>query len=109
MANKHWDPLKLFIMALMVCLAASMTFALSAQAQSGRPDTRQMTCKQAQALVKKQGSVVLTTGSSTFERFVAHAGFCEVDENNLRAVYAPTKDSKKCAVGYRCFRNQTRN
>ncbi|MEP3046749.1 MAG: hypothetical protein ABJL55_01770 [Roseibium sp.] len=87
----------------------TLSFTSIADAQSGRPDTRKMTCEQAKALVKKQGAVVMTTGQHTFERFIAHAGYCEADAKNLRATYAPTKDEKKCAVGYRCYRNQTRD
>lgn len=78
----------------------------TAMAQTGRPDTRQLTCSQAQSLVKDRGSVVMTTGPTTFDKFVANAGFCESRSNSLRARYAPTKDNPKCAVGFRCFQNR---
>ncbi|WP_422374747.1 hypothetical protein [Roseibium sp.] len=74
-------------------------------AQSGRPDTRQMTCAQAQALVKQRGSVVMTTGATTFERFIADASYCRPITNQVRANFAPTRDDPKCAVGFRCHQN----
>jgi len=77
-----------------------------AQAQSGRPDTRRMTCSQAQELVKKSGSIVMSTGPSTFEKFVAKASYCQPRTNQMRANFAPTKDNPKCAVGNRCYQNR---
>jgi hypothetical protein len=79
-----------------------------AQAQAGRPDTRTMTCAQAQALVKQRGSVVLTTGTNTFDKFVADARYCLPQSNSVRAKFAPTKDDPKCSVGNRCFQNRDR-
>ncbi|MCV0426640.1 MAG: hypothetical protein K5905_14320 [Roseibium sp.] len=80
----------------------------AAHAQAGRPDTRQMTCAQAQALVQQRGSVVMTTGPTTFDKFVANASYCRPQTNSVRAKYAPTKDNPKCAVGNRCFQNRDR-
>lgn len=73
----------------------------SAQAQ-GRPDTRSMTCAQAQALVVKRGEVVLTTGAHTFDRFIADARYCVSRTMLTATAYAPTKDNKQCPVGKRC-------
>ena len=92
---------KLAAAALAVVLAGAST----ALAQSGRPDTRQLTCAQAQALVKQRGSVVMTTGATTFDKFVADASYCRPITNQVRAKFAPTKDDAKCAVGFRCYQN----
>lgn len=78
-----------------------MTFA-----QAGRPDTRQMTCPAAQALVRQRGTIVLTTGPSTFDRFVSDARFCEPQSRSVRVKYAPTRDNPECPVGNRCYRNR---
>ena len=53
------------------------------------------------ALVAEQGAVVLTTGDHTYDRFVAHGGFCLPGEAPLRA-FAPAADASKCPVGYLC-------
>ena len=86
-----------------VTLVASVS---AAYAQAGRPDTRQMTCAQAQALVKQRGSVVMTTGPTTFDKFVATSNYCSPDAKMLRPKYAQTKDNKQCAVGNQCFRSR---
>ncbi|CTQ44575.1 hypothetical protein [Roseibium aggregatum] len=78
-----------------------------AMAQAGRPDTRSMTCAQAQELVRKSGSIVLTTGQSTFDRFVANGSYCRPQTGQVRAKFAPTRDNPQCSVGYRCFQNRT--
>ncbi|MEP0236057.1 MAG: hypothetical protein ABJO97_10950 [Roseibium sp.] len=72
-----------------------------------RPDTRTMTCAQAQALVKQRGEIVMTTGPNTFERFIADARFCYSRTPLTAPAFAPTKDNQKCAVGKRC--RQQRN
>ena len=60
-----------------------------------------MTCDQARRTVASQGAVVMSTGRFTFERFVAHWGFCNFDEYaDLTA--APTRDAPRCPVGYVC-------
>ena len=95
--------------ALVACAVLMSALTLqTALAQSGRPDTRQMTCAQAQALVQQRGSVVMTTGPTTFDKFVANASYCLPQTNSVRAKYAPTKDNPKCAVGNRCFQNRDR-
>ncbi len=66
-----------------------------------RPDTRTMTCAQAQTMVQQFNSIVLTTGQNTFSRFVRGQGFCEPGQVTQRAT-APTMDTKKCAVGFTC-------
>ncbi|MEO0978557.1 MAG: hypothetical protein AAFY24_14920 [Pseudomonadota bacterium] len=88
-----------------IAVATLMASASVTHAQA-RPDTRQLTCAQAQALVKQRGSVVMTTGPTTFDKFVATSNYCSPDAKMLRPKFAPTKDNKKCAVGNQCFRSR---
>jgi hypothetical protein len=91
------------------CPAAAMlfvaSFAVSASAfpetASARPDTRTMTCQQAQEFVRRSGAVVMTTGPRTFERIVANRSFCDFDETTWLMV-APTRDVPNCRVGSYC-------
>ncbi|WP_310619427.1 hypothetical protein [Flexibacterium corallicola] len=85
---------KTIMIAAICCLLAS---PLAAQ----RLDTRKMTCTQAKQLVQKRGTVVLTTGQRTYDRFVANIHFCEYRES-LRSRWVPTKDTEKCHIGYIC-------
>ncbi|MTI42493.1 hypothetical protein E1178_02610 [Roseibium hamelinense] len=71
-------------------------------AAQARPDTRNYTCEQAQALVKQRGQIVMNTGPSTFDRFVANGSYCVEPHAVTRALFAPTKDVKQCNVGRRC-------
>lgn len=96
-----------------VCLFAGIGLVLgvlavpeNAEAQ-GRPDTRNMTCTQAKALVVKRGEVVMTTGAHTFDRFIADARYCVSRTMLTATAFAPTKDNKQCPVGKRC--RQQRN
>jgi len=75
-------------------------------AQSGRPDTRQMTCAQAQSLVKQRGRIVLSTGPVTYETFVSDARYCDRHAKMVRVKFAPTRDDPKCPVGNRCYQNR---
>lgn len=68
-----------------------------ADAQSRRPDTRSMTCSQAQALVDQRGGIVMSTGQHTFDRFVSNRSFCQVGETVWRE-RVQTKDNPKCLL-----------
>jgi len=81
------------------------THASVAEAQ--RPSTLTMTCPQAAATVASAGAIVLTTGQFTYDRFVAHTGFCPRDQVARPAV-APTLDSPYCSIGYRCEQKMRR-
>lgn len=86
-----------------LCLVVSVSPGF---AQAARSDSRQMTCKQAQDLVRERGSIVLTTGPSTFDRFVASGRYCEPQTAQVRAKFAPTRDNPQCPAGYRCYQNR---
>ncbi len=83
--------------ASLALAAAILLPAVSADAQSRRPDTRQMTCAQVQDLINSRGGVVLSTGQRTFDRYVAHGGFCLSTEIAVRERIR-TRDTKSCRV-----------
>jgi hypothetical protein len=68
---------------------------------AARPSTVNMSCAQAAATVASRGAVVLGTGGPTFDRFVAHGGFCQRDEYTEIAT-VPTADTGSCNIGYTC-------
>ena len=91
---------------LKIAVAARTALALLAWAAiatpaSARPDTRTMTCDYAQAFVKSSGSVVMSTGQYTYERFVYGRGLCGPREHT-RLLTAPTLDNPRCRVGNIC-------
>lgn len=75
------------------------TWLAPAYAQ-GRPNTTRMSCPVAQQLVKQSGAIVLSTGRTTFDRFVYHQGFCTPQEYTEPA-FVRTK-SGMCLIGYTC-------
>jgi hypothetical protein len=92
------DIMEVFMLRLSFTLALSL---LTCPAMAARPSTLDMTCDQARNFVASHGAVVMTTGRFTFERFVAHAGYCMWDEYAARE-WAPTRDASQCLVGYAC-------
>jgi hypothetical protein len=84
-----------------VLVAFACVGAAPALAQQARPDTRGMTCAQAQATVRAAGAIVLGTGPSLYDRYVISRGFCTPSEVTKPA-WAPTRDDRQCFVGYRC-------
>ncbi|MTI44156.1 hypothetical protein JM93_04174 [Roseibium hamelinense] len=77
--------------------------ALSASATTvlARPDLRQMTCAQAQQMVRQQGAVVFTTGQYTYSQFVSNLSYCDPRQQLFRQ-YGPTKDNPRCPVAFKC-------
>lgn len=81
--------------------ASTLGLSVSQSVAQGRPSTLNMTCGQAQSLVRSTGAIVLSTGGQTYDRFVAGRSFCAPDEE-LIATWAPTRDAAQCLVGSRC-------
>jgi hypothetical protein len=85
--------------------ALSLGFAaaciVTSVAAQPRPSTTRMTCAQAAGVVASRGGIVLGTGGHTYDRFVAHRGFCLITEMTEPA-WVPTVDTPQCFVGYRC-------
>lgn len=84
-------------------LSATAVLVLLATAAVGqpRPSTLAMSCGQARALVASRGAIVLGTGPHTYDRYVAHTGFCPHDQTTEPA-YERTLDSPQCYIGSRC-------
>jgi len=87
------------VLAVAAILGGAVVSPTPAHAQ--RPDTRAMTCQQAQAFVRQRGAVVMTTGQFTYSRIVAGLGFCGGDEETQLKI-APTRDQPRCRVGLVC-------
>ena len=82
----------------LIAIAASMG---GAQAQT-RLSTTGMSCAGAASFVASKGAVVIGTGGDTYERVVAHQGFCNRGEDT-KPLFAPTRDNGACFIGYYCF------
>ena len=84
-----------------IVAVAFVTLTVTTHAQP-RPDTRRMTCGEVNAFVQQRGAVVMTTGRFTYQRFVAHRGFCD-RWLTVKPEYAPTRDAPRCPVNYVCW------
>ncbi|MFN3892647.1 MAG: hypothetical protein ACK4MV_19800 [Beijerinckiaceae bacterium] len=72
-----------------------------AQAQSGLPNTLNMTCAQAQALVQKSGAIVLATGPNLYERYVLNRSYCNPDQQ-VQPSWVRSADNPQCYIYNRC-------
>ena len=86
--------MRLVFLGIALSLLTSPSFAQ-------RPSTLGMTCGQANAVVQAQGSIVLSTGPHTFEKFTSIPGSCPRGERARRA-RAPTLDHPQCPLAYVC-------
>ncbi len=86
---------------LATVVTAMLAAGATAAGAQGRPDVRTMTCGQARALVQQQGSVVLSTGRYTYDRFVASRRLCPSGEVGEYA-WVQTRDASSCRIGYIC-------
>lgn len=90
---------------LNVMAGAAATFAvcapLGAFAQERLPQTLNMPCVQAQNQVTRYGAVLLATGPSEFNRYVAGRQYCALGES-AKISWVPASDTFYCPVGYRC-------
>ncbi len=82
-------------------LSAVLALTVTAAVAQPRPSTLRMTCGQARATVASLGAVVLSTGPTTYDRYVASRAFCMFNERT-EAAWAPTRDTPQCVIGYRC-------
>lgn len=80
-------------------LAALLLIAGQAQA---RPDSTAMSCRDAAALVARQGAVVMSTGPNTFDRYVSQVRYCAGGEE-LKPEWVRTRDVPQCFIGYTCY------
>ncbi len=68
-----------------------LAFALVSASAFARPNTTNMTCAEAKDLVQRAGSIVLSTGKHTYERY---------STTGDRPAYVPTSDNSHCLIGY---------
>ncbi len=85
----------------LLAAAVAVLLATAAAAQP-RPSTLAMSCGQARALVASRGAVVLGTGPHTYDRYVAHTGFCPRDQTTEPA-FERTLDNPQWYIGDRCI------
>lgn len=86
-------------------IAAAIAALLSIQtAEAQRPNTQAMSCAQARGLVASTGSIVMSTGATTFDKYVVGPGYCSFGEYAYNAT-VPTQDTRNCPIGYRCDSN----
>lgn len=84
--------MKMLIIAAMTLVSAT-AFA--------RPDTAQLTCRDAAGLVADNGAVTLNTGSLHRNRYVSHPGLCGGNEVAVKA-FVQTIDKGACGIGFVC-------
>jgi len=89
---------------LRLTAALAMLALGTGSALAARPDTRAYSCSQVRGTVAQAGSIVLTTGPTTYARIVHNRGFCGPGETT-QASYAPTLDNRRCNIGYTCIQN----
>lgn len=83
--------------ALLIALLVAPLFPLAVQA---RPDSLVTRCAELQALVQREGAVVIGTGPNIYERYVTNAGACMSQRSE--PAWIPSADVKQCLVGQRC-------
>lgn len=66
-----------------------------------RPDLRQMSCREAQQTLARNGAVVFTTGRNTYDRFVTSRAYCDSWEDAVPS-YQQTRDKAQCQIGFKC-------
>lgn len=93
MTDAAWRP-------ALFALAAAL--ALPSAAEAGRPMSTEMSCAQATALVSQRGGLVMSTGASTYERYVVSRTHCLAQQDTVQG-FAPTLDDPRCPVGYLCI------
>jgi hypothetical protein len=84
-----------------VCAAIVLISMSSEAIAQSRQLTTAMACDQVRNLVAAQGSVVLNTSATSYERYVASGTYCALGELAGPA-WAPTKDAGRCLIGSRC-------
>lgn len=90
-----------YMLAVFVVASMMAVHPTAVEAQSRRPDVRQMTCEQVRALVEQSGGIVLTTGQYTYDRYVSDRLYCPMGLDTKDA-WVATQDNRSCRIGYTC-------
>ena len=86
--------------ALSVLAISAIAYGAPASAAE-RVSSLDLSGAQVKQLVQEQGSVILSTGTDLFDRYVANGSYCSMGEEAVPA-YVPTADSSSDFVGYTC-------
>lgn len=86
-------------------IATALFLPLPAFAQA-MPNSLTMSCAQAQALVAREGAVVIGTGPDLFDRYVTNPGYCQSQRS--KPAWIPTRDNPQCLVGQECRERRIR-
>jgi hypothetical protein len=86
----------------LTALVPALASAAVAPTADARPDTRQLSCAAVNDLVGRSGEIVMTTGPTTFQRFVADKRYCDRYETLLTFETA-ARDTPQCVVQSVCF------
>jgi hypothetical protein len=82
-------------------LAGILISAAPVALAQSRPSTLGMTCLQARGLVASQGAIVLSTGPTTYDRYVSGGNACVLGERT-EPTWVPSADTAQCPIGFRC-------
>jgi hypothetical protein len=87
-------------------LLVSMLLLGFASIAEARPNSWDMTCSEARALVRSKGAVVMNHGYHSragflYDRYVKNGNYCFSGEQAV-AAWVPTSDKARCWVGYVC-------
>lgn len=85
-----------------------LALALVSPSAFAMPNATRLSCEAATDLVASHGAIVLRTGAYTYDRFVAHGGYCG-SEGAAKPAWIATADSAQCFVGYYCGQDNRGN
>jgi hypothetical protein len=83
--------MRAIVLGLILAQTATVAFAQS------RPSTETMTCSQAQSFVASRGAVLMSTGPTTYDRFVSGRIGCSGNDV-AEPAYVRTRDNPQCAL-----------
>ncbi|MFT0860994.1 hypothetical protein [Ancylobacter sp. G4_0304] len=83
------------LLSLPLALLAVPAFA------QGMPNSLNMTCSAARAMVQQQGSAVIATGPYEYQRYVVDQRYCDYGETTYPA-WVQTQDQSQCYIGMQC-------
>jgi hypothetical protein len=86
-----------------VVIALAVHLSPSFAHGQARPSTTRMSCASVAHLVASRGTVVLSIGPHTFDRYVDSGAACERGQG-IEAAFERTSDVAQCFIGYRCTR-----
>lgn len=84
-----------------VLLGLPLVVLASAASAQAMPNSRTMSCANAQRLIQQNGSALMASGPAIFDRYVASVAFCPALQIT-RPAWVATADNPKCFIGYRC-------